>query len=471
MRKFLIGWMIMVLMSGCAARKSEVKQPDNTGALTQIMSQFGDKVASAIRDASPKNEIPVIANPFQVKAEDGKKKEEIYVTNVFRDRDIRDVLSDISAETNVQILFDDSVQGIINIGALTNAPLEKALECVLAGGGYEFIFKDGRYYVGSTDPQSPNFKIISTTEVIPTYAKPDDIIAKLADIFKPYVKPDKTTNSLAITATPNLMLRIKDDLESIDPEPTQFVIEVIATDVRTDKNLELGVKGSNITLETVGSGIFANHLKPVFSGNTTSSILHTLGILAKEGNAKIRAKPNIVAMDGKEARIEIPVKQYYSLISPGNASTYYGNRIESVEAKPVSLKITPKLTRDKKILLAVNLKAEDMTSQKEQQGKGVTQELPEVKGREIETTLLVENAQTVIFGGLYTEVKKKVVEKIPILGSIPILNFFFSFHKTSTENIELLFLITPRILTPQMIKTETENAKSKIEKEWEGKKK
>lgn len=468
MRKFLICLIIIVLISGCAARKVAVKQPDNAAVFTQVIERFGDKMVSAIKDVKNEN---VNASPLPAKPEklDGEKKE-IYVTNVFQDIDVRDALISISAETNVVILFDESVQGIVNVGQLTNVPLEKTIEYILAGGGYEWKLKDGRYYVGSIDPQSPNFKMISETEIIPTYAKPDDVLAKLADIFKPYVKPDKTTNSLAVTSTPRLMQRIKADLKNIDPEPTQFIIEVIATDVRTDKDLELGLKWQNITLETVGSGIFANHLKPVFSGNATSSILHTLGVLAKEGVAKIRAKPNIVAMDGKEARIEIPVKQYYSLISPGNSNNYYANRIESVEAKSVSLKITPRLTRDNKILLAVNLKAEDMTSQKEQQGKGVTQELPEVKGREIETTLLVENGQTVIFGGLYTEVKKKVVEKVPILGSIPILNLFFSFRKISTENIELLFLITPRILTPQIIKTKTNNATDKMRDEWEGKK-
>jgi type II secretory pathway component HofQ len=92
-------------------------------------------------------------------------------SNALMDTDIRNVLSDISAQAGVTIIADESVRGHVN-AELKNVPLEKALEIVLAAGGYVVSKKEDYYLVGSAQPQTPTFAALSEVRIVKLARRP-----------------------------------------------------------------------------------------------------------------------------------------------------------------------------------------------------------------------------------------------------------------------------------------------------------
>ncbi|MGH8104713.1 MAG: hypothetical protein ACREO2_00175, partial [Arenimonas sp.] len=108
----------------------------------------------------------------------------------------------------------------------------------------------------------------------------------------------------------------------------------------------------------------------------------------------------------------------------------------------LELKVTPTITQDGRVYLAVSIKKDDVS--------GVittlTSSVPSFTKREINTAVLVENAQTVVIGGVYEFRNRDDVKKVPFLGDLPFFGNFFRNKAKSNRKAELLVFITPRVL-------------------------
>ncbi|KPJ49936.1 MAG: hypothetical protein AMJ41_02095, partial [candidate division Zixibacteria bacterium DG_27] len=128
--------------------------------------------------------------------------EQPLVSNIFFETDIRQVLTDISQQTGIPIIADNTVQGLVTYEAV-DVPLEEALVAVLAPLGYSYRWTGTYYLVGTASPDYPSFLALSETRVYkPNYLKAEEIKDLLSSFYGPYINLNKGTNTMTVTGSP-----------------------------------------------------------------------------------------------------------------------------------------------------------------------------------------------------------------------------------------------------------------------------
>ncbi len=377
------------------------------------------------------------------------------ITNVFYETDIRQALTDMSAQCGIPIIPDDSVQGIISL-ELKDVPLEKALRMILVGGGYSFRKVDDSYYlIGLPVSSNPSFGLLTTTEFIKsTYIRARDIPELLSEHYEPYVKINEETNTMTITATPDIIGRIKEDISKFDRPPAQVMIEAIVTEISTEALKNLGIDWTGSWSEGhVGMNSLLGSLRWTSSGDDFPDLLMSLNNLVENGKAVIRANPRIATLDRHEASIHIGREEYH-LINTGSAAYPY-NTLQAITSG-VTLKIIPVISHTGEITVTIQPEVSDVA------GKG-KEGLPVISKRNALTTLRVQDGQMIVIGGLLQKSRLDKHSKTPILGDIPLMGALFSSKEETSLDTEMVVLIRPRILTKSVQKEQLEQSQQIIE--------
>lgn len=194
-------------------------------------------------------------------------------------------------------------------------------------------------------------------------------------------------------------------------------------------NITGGVSGQSLT----GTGVF-NFLV----SNSKYSRFLNLEIQAMEADnrGKVVSSPRILTTDQEEALIEQGVEIPYNEASSSGATS------TSFKKAVMSLRVTPRITPDGRV--SMNIKVN-------QDGKGVdTMSGPSINTKKVETTALVENGGTIVIGGIYEMSTSQTVERIPFLGSIPLIGNLFKNSGKQIDKRELLVFITPRIMSENL---------------------
>ena len=90
--------------------------------------------------------------------------------------------------------------------------------------------------------------------------------------------------------------------------------------------------------------------------------------------------------------------------------------------------------------------------------------VPAIFTREIQTKVLVNNGQTIVLGGIYTQDKNKTINRVPFLGQLPVVGVLFRNSKINLRNDELLIFITPKIITDSLANATIEGLKKEVYK-------
>ena len=114
----------------------------------------------------------------------------------------------------------------------------------------------------------------------------------------------------------------------------------------------------------------------------------------------------------------------------------------------MSLKVTPQITPDSKILMELKINQDTASTQ-------LFNGVPAILTKEIKTNVLVSNGQTIVLGGIYQQDKSKTITRIPFLGQLPVVGNLFRNTQVSLKNDELLIFITPKIIN-SLVKTRPE---------------
>ena len=372
---------------------------------------------------------------------------EVLVTNSFFETDIREVLRDISAQTGVKIVADETVQGSLSI-ELKEISLEETLRMVLAIGSYTFRkMPEGYYLVGLCTPNSPSFNRLSVTEYFkPNYRKVTELQSLFSDFYQPYLKVSADTNNIAITASPEIVKRVKEDLSNLDLPSAQVMIEALVVELSEEGKKSLGVTWGSMLdggFSVYPPSTSFNYARSVagkgswdMSGSISSDLFVRVNTLVSQGQAKIRANPRLATLEGKEAEINIGREEYY-LISVGSGSQV-SYTLQSI-ATGVVLKITPYVDKNNQIRVDFSPRVSEVV------GKGATN-LPVITKRAVTTSVRVNDGQTIAIGGLVQEQSGETISKVPLIGSVPLVGMLFRHKKTTSENKEVVIFITPRIL-------------------------
>jgi type IV pilus assembly protein PilQ len=156
-----------------------------------------------------------------------------------------------------------------------------------------------------------------------------------------------------------------------------------------------------------------------------------------EGRGEVKSSPHSIAANQKEVSIEQGVEIPYQQAASSGATT-----VEFKKAV-LSLKVTPQITPDNRIILDLNVKKDSVGTVTVVSG-GVS--IPSIDTREISTQVLVNDGQTVVLGGILETEDRESVTKVPYLGDVPVLGRLFKTTRRTNNKDELLIFVTPKIL-------------------------
>ena len=268
---------------------------------------------------------------------------------------------------------------------------------------------------------------------------------------------DKSSNALIVLSSPSDFKVVKEVINSIDIKRPQVFVEVQIVEMSMDKLLQLGVEWkflSRGSLVPFGGSLYGN--LPLQEGYPSASPGLLLGIAkwregmpdiglllnayAKEGGVNVIATPQILTLDNEEAEINISKVIPYSTGMKYDANN---NPVISYDYKDVgiTLKITPHITASGEVRLKIYEKVEDVVGY-----ANADQTAPITSKREAKTTVDVQDGQTLVIGGLIKNKKLTTVERVPVLGNIPIIGNLFRKTGHQIEKTNLLVFITPKVV-------------------------
>jgi type IV pilus assembly protein PilQ len=163
-----------------------------------------------------------------------------------------------------------------------------------------------------------------------------------------------------------------------------------------------------------------------------------LTALEKEGRGEIVSTPRVITANQKEARIEQGVEIPYQQSASSGATTI------QFKKAVLSLVVTPQITPDNNIIMDLQVHKDSVGEIISTGGLGGT--VPSIDTRSIETQVLVADGQTVVLGGIYETERRETITKVPFLGDLPVVGYFFRSKQFTNNKAELLIFVTPRIL-------------------------
>lgn len=291
------------------------------------------------------------------------------------------------------------------------------------------------------------------------------------------VQADIANNAILVDANAMAFASVKELLEQIDRPQQQVMVEVMIVEVAQNDALELGVEWSAIDQSNDGQTTVIGRSRPeevdsieqllsqgIFSQGLTFGLAR--GTITLPNGTEVARLPFLLqALEGKrdvnilshiplrtqnntEATVSvvnnIPILE--SVIEGGTGD----NRdvIQNIERIDVGIKLTikPQVNPNKEITLQLNPSIEAIIQQSSE-GIALT---PTIARREVKNTLTMPNGATVVISGLMREDIVKEVNKVPILGSIPIIGFFFRNTVDRKEKTNLLIFVTPYIVTDEV---------------------
>ncbi len=159
-----------------------------------------------------------------------------------------------------------------------------------------------------------------------------------------------------------------------------------------------------------------------------------LNAMQRSGQGEIISQPKVTTSDKETAKIRKGVEvPYQEASSSGSTTTSFKDAV-------LSLEVTPQITPDNQIIMAVTVTKDSVA--KDQQYLGV----PAINKNEVNAKVLVSDGETIVLGGVFQNTQSKVTEKVPYLGDLPLLGRLFRRDQVDNQKQELLVFLTPRII-------------------------
>jgi type IV pilus assembly protein PilQ len=426
----------------------------------------------------------------------------------FQDIETRAVLQLIADFSNLNIVVSDTVQGSVTL-RLQNVPWDQALDIVMTTKGLDMrrngnviIVAPAEEIAAREQADLTAQKALQTLEPLHSefiqvnYAK----AGELADLIRGSstgggggnrlisergsVAIDIRTNTLLVQDTASSLANIRRLVTTLDIPVRQVQIETRVVIVNDDYSRELGVRfGATVANDQPNNGLISftgdgagsdtivnsaiNNINaggsplpvtippianrygvnlPVANpaGSFALAILDSsylvdleLSALQAEGAGRIVSTPRVVATNQRQAIIEQGVEIPYQEASSSGATT------TQFKKAVLSLTVLPQITPDDKIIM-------DLAVTKDSVGEVVPSAtggfVPSIDTRQVTSTVVVTDGETVVLGGIYETEIRDTFTKVPVLGDIPGLGYLFRSRNNVNNNAELLIFVTPKII-------------------------
>lgn len=388
---------------------------------------------------------------------------------------IATVLGMIARQHDLNLVVSDSIKGKVTL-QLDRVDIYSAFYAILSPNGYNFFEKDGIIIVKSQAVTAPGelvSKVIRLNYIDPITVrkallpsksdKGDIIVLEPADENS----NDKTyrPNRLLITDLPAVVDNLTAIISQLDVPERMISIEVKIIETIIDDESKLGIAWPTQATLNVGTG--QRTTQSTTTTGTTTSLINSAGsidlnggrwtwgtlsaeqltavfeFLQKNGKSKLISDPHLTVLENHQAEIRIETIIPIPTISrfTEGAATADIQTFEDVEVGIVLL-VTPRINTDGRITLDVYPKVEEIIG-----FTGSTEaQKPITSSRSIRTVVTVNDGETIALGGLLKEGKIERVQKVPLLGSIPLIGKLFTHKSVEKTTTDLIILITPRVL-------------------------
>lgn len=377
---------------------------------------------------------------------------------------LTDTMDYFSEQLGVSILIDSEIGSRVINANLRDLPVLEAFETMLKANRlwYE-VNSTGRAYlikVGDepfsgriTERILVNFIELSTVE---------GIVQRYTVSSGSYIS-DERTNSFVVTDTPNRVAELRTIIETLDvPSPQVMIeVEIVAFD-RTESD-KLGIQwnflgqidgsspiGDGIATSTFNSeGNFDIKLGQFASSVGEKNLLVTLEALERNGVADILASPRLLTINRQAATIRITENTATGTRVVQSTSALGQTVTEPIYSDVgVTLEVTPAVAGDSLVVMEISPSVSTARRSPFFPTLAV-----DTQNRSTDTRVMAHDSQTIVIGGLHQKNTTQEVSRVPILGHIPLLGYFFSQRTSEVRRTELIIFITPRIITPGNLDT------------------
>ncbi len=287
------------------------------------------------------------------------------------------------------------------------------------------------------------------------------------------IQADEAANALVITAPPDTFRSLEAVIRQLDIRRAQVHIEAVIAEIATNKAVELGVQwrftddvngagaigGTNFSS---GASINSTAVNPLAAGDGlslgyfegTATILGkeilNLGVLVKalaaDSDSNILSTPNLVTLDNQEAEMVVAQNVPFKTGTYDTGATGEGgvtNPFQTIERQDVglTLKVKPQINEGDAIKLEIEQEISNVSNKPVEGASDIV-----TNKRSIKTTVMVDDRQMIVLGGLLDDSINESEQKVPLLGDLPLLGNLFKSRRTDTVQRNLMVFIQPSIL-------------------------
>ena len=289
-------------------------------------------------------------------------------------------------------------------------------------------------------------------------------------------EPDND-NALIIRAPSDIMHQLVKVIHRLDVKPQQVLVEAVI--VKMNENLldQLGIVWGTVTKSSGQSNSSGTDLTPSSTSpaNTAaikiapggvgflqnSSLQAIIHVLDSDGSTDILSTPSIVVLNGQKATISdgqnvgLLNREYQNSNSSNtNGDQNLGVPFNTIERKDVtlSLTVTPSISPNHSLRLKIEQKDDSLATSLTGNSDSSGQDNPVIDTSKITTNVLVHSGDILVLGGLVDHTAKKQDQKIPILGSIPLIGYLFRYTNHDIEKKDLMVFLKPVIINTNFVR-------------------
>lgn len=416
----------------------------------------------------------------------------------FKDADIKNIFRLIAEISKLNIIVGDSVGGTITL-RLINVPWDQALAIILQSKKLGIVRYDNILRIAplseleqerkaalSAKEAERDLEDLRVVYIEVNYTKASDLMQKVTPLLskRGKVSTDVRTNTLIVTDIPEMLRQVRSMVATLDRQTRQVIIDGRIVEAKRNWERSLGINwgGSYIASAATGNPTGLDFPSAVgigggrsFATGTSNGILEPpgtaglgpknyvvnlpakgevgalgislgqlagigdldirLGALEHEDRVRIVSSPRVATQENEAATIQSGTQIPYATVSSAGTSTTFVNAV-------LSLSVTPHVTNNNRVQM-------DLAVTNNSPGAN-TAAGPQINVSSTTTKVMVKDGDTMVLGGVYVLTTQFNQDGLPWLRTIPGINLLFANYDKTDGRSELLFFITPRIVTDAM---------------------
>lgn len=391
----------------------------------------------------------------------------------------KSILAYLAEENNKNIVLVEDIQNRSTL-RIESRSFDEIIKSIAEINQLSVKIENNIYYIHKKEQNKieevNNNPTLLTQNIKLHYAKASEIIDSITKgngnllSENGYLHFDERSNSIIIKDKASSIKNITTLIKHLDLPTEQIAIEARIVTISSENLKELGVRwgvfnrnehSHRFAGRLEGNGFETNNLNVNFPvlNNSASAVLQIASIngrvldlelsaLEQENNVEIIASPRLLTTNKKSASIQQGTEIPY---------TIYNKKSETFDFEfkdaVLGLDVTPQISADNQILLDL------IVTQNSPNGQNGVSGLTTIDKQELRTQVFAKHGETIVLGGVFQHLKSKGEDKVPILGSIPVVKQLFSQSRNKISKRELVIFVTPYIVKSSPMSTTQEKVR------------